>query len=168
MRSKPNVRKTRPKFRVRRAGLRDLAVLVHQRRGMWLHMGLTDVTLLDPADRAYARWFKVQFKRGNIIAWVVEASDGRVAGGGCLWLRPAQPNPHSKCLVEPYLFSMYTEPEFRRRGAASKVLNAAVEWSRRNGYSRLRLHASKMGRKLYLRHGFTRGWEMRLDLGDSE
>jgi GNAT superfamily N-acetyltransferase len=59
---------------------------------------------------------------------------------------------------------MYTHPEFRRRGVASMVVHEAIEWCRVRGYGRLRLHASEMGRSVYRKFGFKRGWEMRLDL----
>jgi len=36
-----------------------------------------------------------------------------------------------------------------------------LEWCRKNQFLQLRLHASEMGRKVYLKHGFERTWEMR-------
>jgi GNAT superfamily N-acetyltransferase len=66
--------------------------------------------------------------------------------------------------MEPYLFSMFTEPRFRRKGVASRILKEAIRWSRKNGYGRILLHASKKGRRLYGENGFTRTWEMRLEL----
>jgi hypothetical protein len=44
------------------------------------------------------------------------------------------------------------------------VVSKAIEWSRKQGYGRLMLHASDMGRKVYSKFGFKRTWEMRLDL----
>ena len=67
-------------------------------------------------------------------------------------------------MVQPYLLSMYTEPDFRRRGVASMVVKEAINWCRKNKYERLMLHASEMGRKVYSQLGFKRTWEMRLDL----
>ena len=59
---------------------------------------------------------------------------------------------------------MYTEPGFRGRGVGTQILRMAIKWAQSNGYSRIVLHASKAGRSLYLRQGFERTWEMRLDL----
>ena len=75
-----------------------------------------------------------------------------------------QPRPHRESRVQPYLLSMYTEPDFRRRGVASMVVKEAIEWCRRNKHERLMLHASEMGRGVYSKLGFKRTWEMRLDL----
>jgi len=62
--------------------------------------------------------------------------------------------------------SMYTEPDFRKRGVASMVVKEAIRWCRKRRYERLMLHASKMGRGVYRRLGFKRTWEMRLNLGN--
>jgi GNAT superfamily N-acetyltransferase len=59
---------------------------------------------------------------------------------------------------------MFTEPKFRRRGVATLVVQAAIDWCKNNRYERLMLHASEMGRKVYANFGFKRTWEMRLDL----
>jgi GNAT superfamily N-acetyltransferase len=59
---------------------------------------------------------------------------------------------------------MYTEPEWRRRGLASRLVQEAVKWAKRDGYSEIRLHASSMGRRIYIRQGFKRTWEMKREL----
>ncbi len=84
-----------------------------------------------------------------------------------MWLQPIQPNPKRTDMLQPYLLSMYTEPEFRRRGVASMVVSKAIEWCGKKGYGRLMLHASEMGRSVYKKFGFRRTWEMRLDLEQS-
>ena len=81
-----------------------------------------------------------------------------------MWLQQVQPRPHRASMVQPYLLSMYTEPDFRRRGVASMVVKEAIRWCRKKGYEVLMLHASEMGRRVYSKLGFKRTWEMRLDL----
>ena len=144
--------------------MRDLDSLVHQRREMWKALGIRDKEQHVKGDRVYKRWARARLKNHELIAWVVKSSDGRVAGGGCVWLEPVQPRPHRVSMVQPYLLSMYTEPGFRRRGVASMVVKEAIAWCRKNKYERLMLHASVMGRKVYHKLGFRRTWEMRLDL----
>ena len=149
---------------VHKAGLRDLDALVHQRSEMWQALGIRDKELHVKGDLVYKRWARARLKNHELMAWIVKSSDGRVAGGGCVWLQSVQPRPHRVSMVQPYLLSMYTEPDFRRRGVASMVVKAAIDWCRRNKYERLMLHASEMGRKVYSKLGFKRTWEMRLDL----
>jgi GNAT superfamily N-acetyltransferase len=152
------------KLSVHKAGLRDLDALVHQRRAMWEALGIRNNDQHEKGDRVYRRWARARLKNHQLMAWVVKSSDGRVAGGGCVWLEPVQPRPHRVSMVQPYLLSMYTEPDFRRRGVASMVVKEAIEWCRKNKYERLMLHASEMGRKVYSKLGFKRTREMRLDL----
>src|SRR2546428_13920027 len=153
------------KLIVRPAGVRDLDALVHQRRAMLKALGIRNDDLHERGDRVYRRWARARLRNHQLIAWVVKSDDGRTAGGGCVWLQPVQPRPHRASMVQPYLLSMYTEPDFRHRGVASMVVREAIEWCRKNKYERLMLHASEMGRKVYSKLGFKRTWEMRLDLG---
>ena len=150
----------RPSFIVRKATLKDLQSLVHQRRAMWRVLGVREQGELDRADKVYAQWARSRMKSGALMGWVAE-NDGKVLGGGCVWLQPVQPRPGYNLMIQPYLLSMYTEPGSRGLGVASGIVEKALEWCRSNGFLQLRLHASKMGRKVYLKHGFERTWEMR-------
>ncbi len=152
------------KLTVRRATSRDLDTLVHQRRAMWEDLGIQGKAMHQRGDRAYREWAQARLRSGKLVAWVVENHAGIVAGGGCLWLQPFQPRPHRTAMFQPYLLSMYTEPKFRRRGVASLVVQAAIDWCKKNKYERLMLHASDMGRKVYANFGFKKTWEMRLEL----
>ena len=156
----------KPKLTVARATLRDIDTLVQQRRAMWEDLGIYDKDMLDRADRIYKPWARTRLRNGELRAWVVRSRDF-IAGGGCLWLQPIQPRPRSAIRVQPYLLSMYTDPRFRRMGVASMVVQEAIGWCKKNGYPRLMLHASEMGRKVYRNFGFRRTWEMRLDLSGS-
>ena len=149
---------------VRKAMSRDLEVLVRHRRGMWIDLGIREKVVLDEADRAYRKWAKLRFKNKSLVGWIAETKGGVEVGSGCIWLRAAQPRPNLKKRIQPYLLSMYTEPPFRRKGVASLVVKEAINWCKKNGYTWLALHASRKGRALYGKLGFSRTWEMRLNL----
>lgn len=151
-------------IRLRRATVRDLEVLVQQRRGMWMDMGEKDLRELDRADVAYRRWAAGRLRDGSLTGWIVEGQAGLVVGGGCVWLQPSQPRPGRRNMVQPYLLSMYTLPGFRGKGVASRIVREAVMWTGRKGFASLKLHASEMGRGVYRGLGFKRTWEMRLEL----
>lgn len=149
---------------VRPASVWDIKTLVHQRHAMWNVLGIRNKKLHEEADRTYATWARKHLNDSSLKAWIVETRDGKIAGGGCLWLQPVQPRPGSRKQVQPYLLSMYTEPSCRRRGVASIILQEAIDWCKEKRYERLLLHASDAGRKVYRKFGFTRTWEMRLKL----
>jgi GNAT superfamily N-acetyltransferase len=131
---------------------------------MWIDLGVKDQGAHEKGDRDYERWARTKLKKHQFFGWVVEDQKNKVLGGGCVWLQAIQPRPHRTGMAQPYLLSMYTEPEYRGLGVASMVVNAAIEWCKKNRYERLMLHASEMGRGVYRRLGFKRTWEMRLDL----
>jgi len=147
-------------FAVRKATLKDLPILVHQRRAMWRDLGVREQRELDRADKVYKQWARSRMKSGTLMGWVAE-NGGKVLGGGCVWLQPVQPRPGYNLMTQPYLLSMYTEPRSRGLGVASGIVEKALEWCRKNQFLQLRLHASEMGRKVYIKHGFERTWEMR-------
>ena len=98
------------------------------------------------------------------MGWVVETDVGDVVAGAIVWLRPAVSEPGVRHLVQPYLLSMYTEPKWRRLGLASRIVTEAMKWAKSNGYGEIRLHASSMGRGIYIRQEFKRTWEMKREL----
>ena len=151
-------------YRIRPATRSDLDVLVRQRRGMWREIGDHTDEELDAADRAYRRWARPRLTSGVLVGWLAEAADGRIVAGGCAWLRENQPRPGWDDVVMPYLLSMYTEPEHRGRGLASRIVREALRWAKARGYRRMTLHAADLGRGVYERLGFARTWEMRYRL----
>jgi GNAT superfamily N-acetyltransferase len=70
----------------------------------------------------------------------------------------------SQFLEVPYLLSLYTEKEFRKKGVARLIVETAIDWCRKNGYDRVNLDASEEGKPLYETLGFKPGYGMRLQL----
>jgi GNAT superfamily N-acetyltransferase len=154
-----------PALRLRRAGRADVELLVRHRRQMWIAIGGRLRAHLERADPVYRRWVRREIAARTFIGYVVESSDGRPAGSGAIWLAPTHPRPGRLARARmPYVLSMYTEPEFRGRGVASRIVEALVRWAKQRGYARVTLHASSEGRSVYARLGFEPTNEMRLDL----
>jgi GNAT superfamily N-acetyltransferase len=149
---------------VRRARLADIEVLVAHRRGMWEAIGDFTKSEIAAADPVYRRWMRRMWRQHRYFAWIVDDAEGRPVGSGAIWLSEAQPRPRDSPRFRPYILSMYTEPGHRGEGIASAIVRAAVDFARGRGYRRVTLHASVMGRSVYRRLGFERGWEMRLAL----
>lgn len=152
------------RVKLRRATLRDLDVLVRQRRGMWFDMGERNRIKLNEHDKTFRRWFQLRLKSRTVVGWVAETDGGDVVAGAIVWLRPAASEPGVRHLVQPYLLSMYTEPKWRGLGLGSRIVTEAIKWAKSKGYGEIRLHASSMGRPIYIRQGFKRTWEMKRTL----
>jgi len=152
------------KFKVKIATDDDIEVLVRQRHMMFEDMRQRTTDEHKMGDRAYRKWALQKMKMGLMRCYLVKDGKGKVVGGGAIWLREVQPSAGYPARLVPYLMSMYTEPEFRRKGVATLVVHEAEKWARSQGYSEMNLHASRQGRKVYPKLGWKRGWEMYIDL----
>lgn len=151
-------------FTVRAATEKDIDTLVHQRHMMFQDMRPRTAEEHRVQDRSYRSWALRKMRKGTLKCFLVTDPKGRVAGGGAVWLREVQPSPGRPARFSPYLMSVYTEPDFRRKGVATIVVKKAEKWARSNGYSEMNLHASKQGRKVYPTLGWKRTWEMSTEL----
>jgi len=66
--------------------------------------------------------------------------------------------------LSAYVSNVWVEPQWRRRGIASRLTRMAVEWARQHGCEVIRLRSSKMGRPVYAGLGFVESDEMELRL----
>ena len=147
-------------MRIRVATVDDLDVLVRHRRAMFEAFGEKDAASLARHDVVYRRWARRLMKRGEFAGFIADAKQTVVASG-CIWLQERQPRPGFDGGGLPYLLSMFTEPAWRGRGLARRIVQAAIAWSRKKGFKVMTLHASKMGRGVYADLGFERIWEMK-------
>lgn len=112
-------------------------------------------------DAATRRFLATTIPSGEWVAWVAEDECGVLASGAAL-LRRLCPRPgHAEGGTEAYLLNFFTEPAARRRGAATAVMKACLAWCAERGITRIVLHASADGRRVYEPLGFvTRDGEM--------
>jgi GNAT superfamily N-acetyltransferase len=153
---------------LRLATVDDIPVLVNHRRRMFEDMYADKKVVRDPAgyaamDEAYAVLLRYEISAGSTRAWVIEDA-GRIAASGALKFTDWLPRPDGQRRGLVYVHSVYTVPEYRQQGLARRILNAMIAYCRDNGWPRLTLHASDMGRGLYEDLGFKPTNEMRLVL----
>ena len=155
-------------FLVRLATVDDIPTLVSHRRKMFEDMAALegrqhDQAELEAMDNAYAVLLRYEIPAGSTRVWVIEI-DGRIAASGALRLTDWLPRPDGSRRGLMYVHSVYTAPEYRRQGLARRILTAIIDDCRVNGWPRLTLHASELGRGLYEDLGFKPTNEMRLAL----
>jgi len=155
-------------FTLRLATIDDIPALVNHRRRMFEDMYADKDVVRDPAnydamDDAYAVLLRYEIPAGSTRAWVID-DGGIIAASGALKFTDWLPRPDGQRRGLVYVHSVYTVPEYRRQGLARRLLQAMIEYCRDNGWPRLSLHASDMGRGLYEDLGFKPTNEMRLVL----
>ena len=152
----------RPMLVYRRATTADLEILVDHRHRMWSDIASRTEAEITEHDGRYRCWARSRLRSGELVGVVAVGPDGSAAGSGCVWYRPDQPRPKLLRLVSPYILSMYTEPVWRGKGVATRVVRELLKEVRRAGYPNAELHASRFARRLYGRLRFERTWEMRV------
>ena len=139
-------------YRVRPATLADADVLVRHRVGMFTDMGVAmDAAALETAFRA---WLTEMLPAGIYRAWLVEAPDGHVVGGGGITVLPWPPGPRYFGGRLAFVYNVYTDPPHRRRGLARLVMDAIHTFCREAGITSLALNASGDGQPLYKSLGY--------------
>jgi ribosomal protein S18 acetylase RimI-like enzyme len=152
---------------LRNATPADIPVLTKHRRWMFDDMlkvqkvaySAADVDGMEPEYQQYLE----KHLGGILRAWVVESA-GRAVASGAMLLYDWPPRPGDSTGRAALLHSVYTDPEYRRRGLARRIVDAMIEECRRMGLRTVSLHASEAGQSLYEAIGFKRTSEMRLVL----
>jgi GNAT superfamily N-acetyltransferase len=107
------------------------------------------------------RYYRRRYDDGDLRSFVAEA-DGRIVGCATAFLLDGYPREFIKRPNAGYIVGVYVEPAYRRRGVASDLTRAAVEWLRTIGCSVVRLRASDEGRNVYEKLGFRASSEMEM------
>ncbi len=153
---------SQPNIRIRSATPEDCEVILHHRRSMFEEMKEGSPSELDRMVKVMRPWLSEALARGTYQGFLADDGDAKVvAGGGVVILSwPASPrDPYNRRAL---IVNVYTEPEFRGRGVARKIMMTILEALKRQGLRSATLHASAAGRPLYESMGFTPTNEMRL------
>jgi len=153
---------------LRFAVVADIPALVSHRRRMFEDMYADKAVVRDRAayeamDTAYANILRYEIPVGSTRAWVIDDA-GMIAASGALKFTDWLPRPDGQRRGLVYVHSVYCAPEYRRQGLARRILQAMIDYCRENGWPRISLHASDMGRGLYEELGFMPTNELRLIL----
>jgi len=151
-------------FTLRAASTADLDTLVAHRREMFRDMGYKEDDIMQSMTARFRVWLLDKMNAGDYLAWLVSSAEGSIAAGTGLWLMDWPPHMIGKGARRGNILNVFTAREFRRRGLARSLMQAAVDWCRDNQVDTVILHASPAGRSLYESMGFQATNEMRIRL----
>lgn len=89
----------------------------------------------------------------DLVCWGIRQA-GELAAIGALCLFSRLPYEENLTGVEGYILSIYTQPPFRGRGFAGKLLDAVLEYAKSSHIRRLWLNSSPGAKALYGGRGF--------------
>jgi RimJ/RimL family protein N-acetyltransferase/GNAT superfamily N-acetyltransferase len=157
-------------FLIRRATVEDAAVIARHRARMFHDMNEISDEAYDDFIVASQEWTERGLTSGEYIGWLAtpQAEPNRIVAGAGVQLRQAPPHPCRPARDGTFakgrhaiVLNVFTEPEWRKRGAAVFLMDAILAWAREEKLDRLILHASDQARSLYEKMGFIATNEMR-------
>jgi GNAT superfamily N-acetyltransferase len=151
---------------IRPATPADAETIFQQRRAMFEDIwGPLAPEAAATMEATFIPWVRRGLADGSYRGWLACAGDGRVVAGGGLIVHEWMAHPRNPDPRRAYIANVYTEPAYRRRGIARRIVDAVLDWCRDEGFKVVSLHASPFGRPLYESLGFEPSNEMRLQLG---
>ncbi|MBI5304814.1 MAG: GNAT family N-acetyltransferase [Chloroflexi bacterium] len=152
------------RFSIRESTPDDADIICAHRRAMFEAMGRDTPAQIDAMDQPYRVWLADKLANGEYRAWFVENESGKVVAGAGLWLIAWPPSPYDQARWRGYVLNVYTEPAFRGRGFAKRLMQTIMAWCRAHSICLVTLHASNEGKPIYESLGFKQTNEMRIFL----
>ena len=147
----------------RRATAEDIESLTNLRLAFLAEV--SGASASDPAlSDSIRQYFAATIPTGEFISFLAVVDSTIVATSGLIFHShaPSNRNPTGR---EGYVMNMYTLPNWRNRGIATRLLQMLVDHAQQNDCGKISLHVIPKGRSIYAKAGFAPiETEMRLDL----
>jgi GNAT superfamily N-acetyltransferase len=129
--------------------------MVHHRLAYLTEMqGIREESYLKILKKHLIRFFEKSITNGSYFGVIAEINN-KAAGYGGMVIRHIPGDLNKPFYLEADILNMYTLPEFRRMGVGQAIVKAIEKEAVILGISKLTLHTSKDGEKLYRSSGFS-------------
>ena len=131
---------------------KELDTFIEMRINQLREEGAKENIDLRPALKDY---YNRHMREGTFVSWIAVDGDKIIGTSGMSFVEkpPYFGCPNGKIGL---LSSIFTNPDYRRKGIAKELLRRVVEEARRFGCGTTQITASDMGVKLYTAYGFVR------------
>ena len=129
---------------------KELDTFIEMRINQLREEGAKENIDLRPALKDY---YNRHIREGTFVSWLAVDGDKIIGMSGMSFVEkpPYFGCPNGKIGL---LSSMFTNPDYRRKGIAKELLRRVVEEARKYGCGTIQITASDMGVKLYTAYGF--------------
>ena len=160
---------------IRQTTLADVGIIARHRAAMFLDMGSATQAVVERLTSDTEAYLRQAIPSGEYVGWLASLTSrpaDPVAGAG-VQVRRVLPFPRRRPDgradvahgLQAVVLNVYTEPAFRHRGLARRLMQEVLAWAKTARIESLVLHAAPDGRALYEELGFAATNEMRF-MGD--
>lgn len=143
-------------FIYKKAGIEDLDMLVKTRIEILKVINhIDDNTDMSDFEKSTLDYYKEALKNNTHTAYLVFDNDKFIGAGGIDYYK-VMPSYHNPSGNTAFIMNIYTNPDYRRKGIAYKVLDLLVKDAKERGVENIILDSTLMGRPLYEKYGFVK------------
>lgn len=153
---KPNIMQIdKADVRLREIGLSEVELLTEYRLAY-----LTEMQGERPAEYVLklrselTEFFKAALQEERFFAFMATFKD-EVISFGAMVLKKIPGDFNQSSYLEGDILNMYTVPDARRQGVSALILQRLIDEAKKRGITKISLHTSKDGEKLYRKFGFS-------------
>ncbi len=141
-------------FEYRKATIDELDILTKTRiEVLRAANNLDDNIDMSSIERETRAYYENALINDSHTAYLVFDGDDFIGAGGISYYT-VMPTFHNPTGRKAYIMNMYTKPDHRRKGIATRTLDLLILDAKKRGVTAISLEATDMGRKLYERYGF--------------
>ena len=142
------------KFEYRKATIDDLELLIKTRiEVLRVANNLDDSIDMSTVERESRLYYENALTNDLHTAYLVFDEKDFVGAGGISYYT-VMPTFHNPTGRKAYIMNMYTRPDHRRMGIATRTLELLIQDAQKRGITSISLEATDLGRKLYESYGF--------------
>jgi GNAT superfamily N-acetyltransferase len=137
-----------------KAGRDDLEILVKTRLEMLRSVNkIPEAEDLKEVAGRCRDYYSESFEKDTHVACLVYDGE-KIIGCGGISFYQVMPNIKNPSGKKAYIMNIYTVPEYRGKGIATKVVDLLVAEAHKRNIQKISLDATAMGRPVYERYGF--------------
>lgn len=142
-------------IRIRSIGLPEVDTLISYRMAYLEEMqGNREKAFRKELQENLKNYFSTALEGNRFFAFLAELN-GEAVSFGAMVLKKIPGDFNKPFYLEGDILNMYTIPSFRRKGISAMILEKLIEEAKKRGISKVSLHTSKDGEKLYRKFGFS-------------
>jgi len=142
------------KIQIRKIGNNEVELLTTYRMAYLSEMqGERSVEYQQQLKKELNKYFIKALANNSFFAFMAELN-GETLSFGAMVLKKIPGDFNQSSYLEGDILNMYTVPFARRKGISAMILQELLNEARKRGVSKVALHTSKDGEKLYRKFGF--------------